>query len=169
MNRQAAPLIAELRLLVGYLGEQKQLNWWASNFLSPSSTAFLAPIFSHSMLLAQYQGVNEAALRVHDEHIGVGKTYHLFRLPEAYEISASKTLNDPQLSNKFKEKLINKDNALNRLQEIGKDETETNEGPINIGDFDEQVFTDLLQKTAACYHYAFCHGSKTYPYYRGSL
>ncbi len=173
MNKQVALHTAELRIIVGYLGEQKQLNWWPSNFLSPSSTAFLTPIFSRSLLQAQYQGVNEAALRVHDEHIGVGQTYHLFRLPEAYEILTAKILTEAQFSEQIKEKLTHQDIALARLQEIADDETteknEGNEGPVNLGDFDDQVFANLLKKAAACYHQAFCHKTQSYPYFRGSM
>jgi hypothetical protein len=35
--------------------------------------------------MAQYHGVTEAACRVHDERIGVGRVFHLYRLPETIE------------------------------------------------------------------------------------
>jgi len=77
--------IAELRVLVGYLGEKGQDNWWASDFLSTTAAAFLAPIFNRSLFLAQYQGATAAAAKVHDEAIGVGRIYHLFPLPIGIE------------------------------------------------------------------------------------
>jgi hypothetical protein len=41
--------------------------------------------FIKNAFVAQYHGVQEAASRVHDEHIGIGRVYHLFRLPEHVE------------------------------------------------------------------------------------
>uniref|UniRef100_UPI0039B77F6C BrxE family protein n=1 Tax=Pseudomonas sp. P1B16 TaxID=2986074 RepID=UPI0039B77F6C len=83
-----AQTIAELRVLVGYLGEQ-QPAWWSSQFFSPTAAAFLGPVFARSTTLAQYQGVTAAAARKHEEHIGEGRTFHLFRLPEIFEQSAA--------------------------------------------------------------------------------
>ena len=55
MDTSLCMQIARLRLLVGYLGEHHQYNWWPSAFLTPSSMAFLAPIFSKTAFMAQYQ------------------------------------------------------------------------------------------------------------------
>ena len=73
MNRSLCMQLARLRLLVGYLGEQHQYHWWPSAFFTPSSMAFLAPMFGKTAFIAQYQGVKAAASRIHDEHIGLGK------------------------------------------------------------------------------------------------
>ena len=35
-----ATTIAELRVLVGYLGEKGQANWWGSEFFSTTAAAF---------------------------------------------------------------------------------------------------------------------------------
>ena len=77
--------ITRLRMIVGYLGEKGQHNWWSSEFFSPTAPAFLNPVFGKTATLAQYHGVKEAARRVHDTHIGVGRVFHLFRLPESME------------------------------------------------------------------------------------
>jgi hypothetical protein len=77
--------IAKLRLAVGLLGEREGAGWWTSAFLSPTSTSFLAPLFGGNTFQARYHGVLEAARRVHDERIGVGLVFHLFRLPESME------------------------------------------------------------------------------------
>src|SRR5712691_3071033 len=94
MHTSLCMQLARLRILVGYLGEHHQYNWWPSAFLAPSSVAFLAPIFSKTAFMAQYQGVKAAAARVHDEHIGLGKVYHLFRLPERLEQALFQSLQD---------------------------------------------------------------------------
>ncbi len=83
---------SRLRVLVGYLGEHHQANWWSSSFLGHSSEAFLAPIFGNAAANARVVGVTEAARRVHDDAIGVGRTFHLFRLPETLEQELHRTL-----------------------------------------------------------------------------
>ena len=60
MIEQGAIDIIKLRFLVGYLGEKEQANWWASGFLSPSSDAFLKPVFAKTSAIAQYHGVTGA-------------------------------------------------------------------------------------------------------------
>jgi hypothetical protein len=56
-----------------------------SGFLRRHAQAFLNPIFASKTRMAQYHGVTEAACRVHDERIGVGRVFHLYRLPETIE------------------------------------------------------------------------------------
>ena len=53
--------IARLRIIVGYLGEKDQFNWWATSFISSVGAKFLSPVFSKTVLHAQYHGVTEAA------------------------------------------------------------------------------------------------------------
>ncbi len=84
-NEATVKQIASLRLAVGMLGERGNAGWWTAGFLSPTSTAFLAPVFGSNIFQARYQGVLDAAKRVHDERIGVGHVFHLFRLPEGME------------------------------------------------------------------------------------
>jgi hypothetical protein len=56
--------ISRLRVLVGYLGEHHQANWWSSSFLGRSSEAFLTPIFGNAVANARVVGVTEATRRV---------------------------------------------------------------------------------------------------------
>src|SRR4051812_35181958 len=72
MEREQLEFLGALRLVVGFLGEQAQRDWWPSGFLAPTSRAFMTPAFARHPLLAQYHGVTEAAARVHDDHIGTG-------------------------------------------------------------------------------------------------
>jgi hypothetical protein len=60
-NEIAILQIASLRLAVGLLGERDAAGWWPSGFMSPTSAAFLAPVFGSRVLQARYQGVLEAA------------------------------------------------------------------------------------------------------------
>src|ERR1044071_7696845 len=74
-----------LRLIVGFLGEKSQFGWCPTAFYEPSSRLFLEPVFPKTYRLAQYNGVREAARLLHDEYVGVGNVFHLFRLPEEME------------------------------------------------------------------------------------
>ena len=77
--------IHSVRLAVGLLGERDGANWWRSGFMSPTSAAFLTPVFGSRALQARYEGVLESARRVHDDQIGVGRVFHPFRLLDAME------------------------------------------------------------------------------------
>ena len=90
--------LAKMRAVVGYLGERNQSGWWQSSFFAPGSQAFLAPVFGRTRLLAQCTGVAQAAAVVHDERIGVGDVYHLFRLPEDIEQALHRALHSHELS-----------------------------------------------------------------------
>lgn len=159
-----AKTVAELRMLVGFLGEQ-QPAWWTSQFFSPSASAFLSPVFTRSMPLAQYQGVTGAAARLHDELIGIGaRTFHLFRLPEIYEQSAASALTDQVFVDQLRPCITSKDEALARLAQLANAST-ASEGPQIVGDLDDDV-PQALKTMAGLYLDAFRKGIKTFPFVR---
>lgn len=88
--------IAKLRTCVAFLGEKEQNNWWPCSFLSSSGAAFLTPVFPKTSLLARVNGASTAAQVIHDEYIGVGNVYHLFRLPENIEREIAQILTKEQ-------------------------------------------------------------------------
>jgi hypothetical protein len=110
--------IIALRFLIGYLGERTQANWWPSDFLAFRSEAFLLPIFQKSAAMAQFSGVTEAARRVHDERIGVGRVFHLFRLPEAIEQRCFEFLQRSLSVDEIKQVFRSRETALAALKEI---------------------------------------------------
>jgi hypothetical protein len=167
MNKPILAQIARLRLLVGFLGEKSQFNWWPSSFFTPSSRAFLSPIFSKTVFIAQYQGVKEAASRVHDERIGVGTVYHLFRLPENVEQALFNSLHDPQFADPLGVPLQEKAQALESLATLADASPEHREGPVLIGDIDELITGRNLGILAHHYRSAFARGTEAYPYYVG--
>lgn len=160
-----AKLIAELRVLVGYLGEKHQAGWWTSEFLSPTAAAFLGPIFNRSLFQAQYQGATAAAAKAHDETIGVGRIFHLFRLPIGHEQMTADTFRDEAFVQGLQAHLQGRDHALVRLAELmGKPEA-ASAGPMAVGDMADDL-TPLLQRSAALYHSAFSSNTKTFPFVR---
>ena len=158
-------MIAELRVLVGLLGEQQQAGWWASQFYSPTATAFLAPIFQRSLFQAQYQGATAAAAKAHDETIGVGRIFHLFRLPIGQEQAAADALRDDDFVHDVQAHLRSREQALARLAQLTNDPEDATAGPMAVGEMADDL-TPLLQRTAALYHSAFSAGIKTFPFIR---
>ena len=157
--------IVELRILVGYLGEKNQANWWGSEFFSATATAFLAPIFNRSLFLAQYQGATAAAAKVHDEAIGVGRIYHLFRLPIGLEQASADVLNNPIFIQSLQNNLESSDQALARLAELVETQVVASAGPVLLGQMSNDLRVDLL-RTAGVYHSALKIGIQSFPYVR---
>jgi len=155
-------LVLNYRFLIGYLGEKSQFDWWGSNFLGASSPVFLMYPYPRTMLLAQYHGVCEAALLVHDEYIGVGENYHLYRLPDSLEREVSKAVQNIDMT----ERLINKDSAFEALEQLVYSEAEKSEGPVNIGVFNDEGLELMLKVAASHYLNAFKEGYKSFPYMR---
>lgn len=153
-----------LRGIVGYLGEKAQFDWWPSGFFTPSSPAFLNPVFPRTAPLAQYHGVKEAARRVHDDHIGVGRVFHLFRLPETLEQSLFEVLQDPAAANLTHQAIDSQTTALEALQSFFKTPASVREGPVQIGTAADLEGDAWLGAAAHCYHTAFMKGVRSYPY-----
>ncbi len=159
-----AQTIAELRVLVGYLGEQ-QPAWWPSQFFGPTAAAFLIPVFARSTALAQFQGVTAAAARKHEEHIGEGRTFHLFRLPEIFEQSAAGVFSDKAFEASIRASVASRDQALARLAELAGGTASASEGPVVVGDMTDEL-GDALKACAALYLDAFSKGIQCFPYLR---
>jgi hypothetical protein len=160
-----ATTIAELRVLIGYLGEKGQANWWGSEFFSTTAAAFLAPIFNRSLFLAQYQGATAAAAKVHDEAIGVGRIYHLFRLPIGLEQASADALNDTAFVQTMQAKMANRELAFSRLVELAEKPESASAGPVSLGQMGQDLRAEL-QRAAGFYCSAFTAGIETFPYVR---
>jgi hypothetical protein len=131
--------IVGLRLAVGLLGEQEQLAWWPSGFLGRHAQAFLNPIFGSKTLVSQYHGVTEAACRVHDEKIGVGRVFHLYRLPETIEQRISDAFQEGSLPEDVTRCFESTDAAESVLARFGEGigGGETGAGQDRRGRFDQ--------------------------------
>lgn len=168
MDNKLIEMIIESRFLVGYLGEKDQANWWGSSFLSESSVAFLEPVFPNTTLLAQYQGVCQAAKRTHDEFIGVGQNYHLYRLPNSIEKTLSRSiLNKELIINPF-DSCKNIQTATGSLKKYIGQEITKSEGPMAVGDFSDESLFELIGVAISHYSKAFEGDYRSYPYMRAS-
>ena len=160
-----AKTIAELRILIGYLGEKGQANWWGSEFFGATAAAFLAPIFNRSLFLAQYQGATAAAAKVHDEVIGVGRIYHLFRLPIGLEQASADALNDTAFVQALQGRLASRELAMVRLAEVAEKPESASPGPVSLGQMSQDLQAEL-QRAAGFYCVALTSGIQTFPYVR---
>ena len=77
--------LIQLRALIGFLGERNQFNWWDTQFLGKTSFGYLELNFPRTTFSSALHSVTAAAKKVHDDRIGKGFVYHLFRLPFRYE------------------------------------------------------------------------------------
>lgn len=166
MNSDVVKLIVELRLLIGYLGEKPQYNWWGSNFMSPTSDAFLAPIFSRTTMLARYHGVCEVAMLLHDDRIGVGANFHLYRLPDSVERAAAKEVASSDSKALMNTVLASSEAALARLSELSTAGVEKAEGPIVVGNYSDAALKTFLRQSASHYLCAFTDSYTCLPYMR---
>ena len=161
--KSALITLLELRLVVGYLGERSQHAWWSTAFFGEYSLRSLEIVAPKTSTLAQYNGVVEAARRVHDEHLSIG-SYHLFRLPEEAEQDLHAAMQSATGSafagDTWKEKAA----ALTMLMGFADENLPTNVGPVAIGNISDIYSSRLLQAMAGNYSSAFAKDFQTYPY-----
>jgi hypothetical protein len=159
--------LAELRLLVGALGERELHGWWPTSFFSKSAKMFLEPVFPRTSLLAQYHGILEAARRTHDEHLSVG-SFHVFRLPEEAEQDIHELV--ASMSPDELDDILIKDKAagMAALLNLADGQAEVAEGPSLCGDIEDILSGSALSRVASMYHHAFENGARAYPYFEKS-
>ena len=137
-----------LRFVIGYLGEKSQHGWWQCDFFNPSAKSFLDPLFPRTRSLAQIEGCGAAARLLHDERIGVGKVFHLFRLPEEYEQNFHEQLLAPNAGSGYLDAVDSEGSALAFLEELSDSDSIASGGPVLVGDV-----SNLSAKGAVCLLY----------------
>ena len=157
--------IVRLRLAAGFLGEKDQSAWWSSDFLGRNAGAFMTPIFSNKTRLAQYHGVTEAACRVHDDHIGVGRAFHLFRLPERLEQRLFDHLLHYAEPADFDQCYASTESAEQILAALAAGTAQVDVGPMRVGTTDMFDGSEWVLVLAAHYQAAFKAGIQCYPYF----
>ena len=153
-----------LRAIIGFLGEKPQFGWWDTNFLSETGLQFLTINFPRSAFAAGCNSVSEAAKRLHDERIGKGGVYHLFRLPTFNEESIHKQLIAMD-SNTLIPYLRDKETALNKLKSFISNSVNAPDGPVQIGT-SKNMFSDFAIKELAMHYLdVFLKEKKCFPYF----
>ncbi len=150
--------LLRLRVAIGFLGEKSQFNWWQSDFFGATSPSFLDPVFPRSRLLAQVDGATAAACRLHDDRIGTGRVFHLFRLPEDFEQAFHQQLQDTAAVAELAPIIESKEAAVEYLKNNFGKSKGTHVGPILVGSIAD-VTTDAIAKSIAQAYMA-CFESK---------
>jgi len=157
--------LLHLRLLVGFLGERAQFAWWPTAFFDASSRLFLEPIFARTARLARYHGATAAARRLHDEHVGAGQVFHLFRLPEEIEQNLHASIQGEASEWPAFWALREPTAALEALALLADGTATVHEGPVAVGRSADLPAPELVKATAGVYLAAFRQGIRTYPYF----
>jgi hypothetical protein len=160
--------IAQLRVLVGYLGEKEQNNWWGCSFFSEVSGAYLDPVFPRTAFLARCHGVKAAASLVHDERIGVGRVYHLFRLPEHTEQKLHHHFLDEEVVKGLQALTESVEAAEAAFEEMMSSPVNATEGPTHCGKSNDLAKQVAWEGVASLYHSAFKENIQTFPYFTDS-
>lgn len=153
-----------LRAVVGFLGEKLQYGWWTSAFFSPGSKAFIEPIFPRTQILAQYLGVTSAATIKHDEHIGIGNAFHLFRLPEDMEQSLHAAAQGPAAQS-ISKYTSSKEVAFKYLKDLAGKTIKQAEGPVKLGPLTELRSVATWKKIATYYAAGFENETQVFPFF----
>lgn len=169
MDRELQEYLTDLRAVVGYLGEHDQFDWWPSSFFVTGSSAFLSPVFPRTQTLAQVTGVSRAAARSHDERIGVGHAYHLFRLPEEMEQSLHRRLGEGETNQTVRSLVAERETALAWLREMAQGDASQEVGPVRVGATHAVYALEQWPIVAGYYWRGFTGGSQTYPYFSDGL
>lgn len=156
--------IATLRICVGYLGEKEHQNWWPSAWLSANAQAFLSPVYGKRANVARLHGLTESARRVHDGRIGVGRAYHLFRLPEAIERQLHDAMTESENS-LFDTFPSSAKEAQSKLEALASASGQLHEGPVRVGKPSDFLEKKWLATVAAHYLCAFQANKMTFPYF----
>ena len=155
--------IALLRACISFLGEKDQCNWWPSSFLSKSGEIFLTPVFPKTNVMARITGASIAAQVVHDEHIGIGDVFHLFRLPENIEHDISQAL---AIESSILDNISSKDTAHTTLQMLTNGDTTQGIGPLLLNQ--NKINETVINQMASAYLAGFNNNQTVYPYYKGN-
>ena len=165
MNTDLIERIAQYRCQIGYLGEREQFGWWQSSFFTQGSNSFLSPLFGRTQFLAQFNGVSRAAALIHDERVGIGNVYNLFRLPEDIEQGLHQVLHSSELEKKIREIIISKESAVNYLREQSKDTGSKSVGPTRVGNTKQLRSLKNWQSISALYLSAIEKSLEIFPYF----
>ena len=164
MEAQQIKKLALLRVAVGLLGEQSDPQWWKSSFCNSNGKTFLSPIFPRTYIHAQYQGVVSAAALVHDDRIGVGNVFHLYRLPEDIEQHLH-VMARAEFAPAISEVMKDVDSATQFLRGYVGDVQKTSQGPVKVGHLSALRDTPVWKDVAGFYLSGFEHQRETFPFF----
>ena len=164
-NKTTADLLL-LRAVVAALGERSDPPWWKTQFLTRVGLRNMERLLPRTAARGALSSVIRAAQIDHDRKVGVGRHYHLFRLPMHLENALDALLGDPEQLGDLQDLLVSDDHLLrSRLDELSGELITANEGPIDLGVVSRIGNPSSLAKVAAIYRLAFLDGIRRFPYF----
>ncbi|MDB4545360.1 BrxE family protein [bacterium] len=161
--------LLQLRTTVSYLGEKSQFGLWESDFFNPTFSDFLKPVFGKTETLVKANGATAAAALAHDDRIGTGNVYHLFRLPEVVEQDFHEKLQDLEVVEALNKNLGSKEAAIEFLKsKANKAELSDSVGPILVGNIDELTDSKSVSAISTIYLGGFEKEAPAFPYFKGN-
>jgi hypothetical protein len=169
MNSPPTPIIKliKLRLLVGFLGEKRQANWWDCSFLDATGRRFLETTFPRTAFCAALRSTTEAARLLHDSRIGRVGVFHLFRLPVDIEDALEPHIADWPSKDHPLSWISSCDTALEELRRMDESHVSAPEGPVQVGVEKKILAPGSISDLAAHYHSAFAGNFHCFPYIAG--
>lgn len=155
--------VAKLQTLIAFLGEKPQSNWWPTEFMTARGLQFLNFNFPRTSLSAALTATAVAARSLHDQRIGEGNTYHLFRLPHGLTQDIHRLVaGDGQIG--LRELIPDRDTALAALAALADNDAFQATGPVRVAGLGQFLHQPTLRRMAACYHHAFSNAEQVFPY-----
>ena len=156
-----------LRTVVAALGERSTPPWWRTQFLTDFGFRTVARVFPRTAVYAALESSFAAARDEHDRRIGLGKKYHLFRLPETLERTLSTAISDPTFVTRLATLVAGaQDGLMHELTRIASDRKEAVvDGPVSLGTITQLVEPGILGSLAAHYRNSFASNRRVFPYF----
>jgi len=166
-HKEVLQRLLTIRTIIAALGEHPPAPWWRTQFLTDAGLRATARIFPRTAVAAAILSVCEAARRDHDNKVGVGRRYHLFRLPTEWEDGVASTLTRQESQAELKQLLQSgRDELLKKLELLAQGSKRVGkEGPIALGAGARISTSEAIAELAANYLRAFTNNQKCYPYF----
>jgi hypothetical protein len=157
--------LLELRVAVAFLGEKGNNGWWQTQFLQPTGQRFLEFIYPRTVFAAAVNAAAEAAKSFHDQRIGKGRVFHLFRFPFSVELHVHQQL----LSDTARVAGIVKSASTARalLERYAKSSNKTGSslaGPLCVGDVSLIFSGRAASKLSEVYRHSIGSATPALPY-----
>jgi hypothetical protein len=166
-SSEAVHRLVVLRTLVAALGERATPPWWRTQFLTEVGLRTLGRVFPRTAIRTALESTTIVARADHDKRIGIGRRYHLFRLPTALE----HVLIDATTEESFRVEataLVKKqrDDLLCELAKAANSRAApTAEGPIRLVPAVRLLERSAIEEMAAHYRTSVETGRRVFPYF----
>ena len=156
-----------LRTVVAVLGERVTPPWWRTKFLTEVGLRTTARIFPRTAIAAAVNSVSVAAQVDHDKRVGVGRRYHLFRLPSGLERAIAAAMSEETFRSKVTDLVkADQETLLKELESLAdKPSVPSAEGPVGLGSAKRLMGSAAIAAMAAHYRASAVDGARRFPYF----